>query len=413
MQLIKNSIWNLLGYILPAIATIISFGVIGRTLGLELFGIFSLILAVIGYSSIFDLGLTRSVIREIAIYKNNHEEKKHIISSSSSIVLILGFLSGVAIFLFKNNILIILNIHPNHYHSVLYSLAIVSIIIPIFLLNQIWLSILEGEEKFGILNIYKSFSGAFISLTPAIFLLINPALEYAILGLFISRLFCLITTFFLCKKEILKSGLRPNKRTIKRLFFFGSWITMSNIVSPIMAYFDRFIISNKLGASSVALYAAPAEIISKLSMFPGAFSRAIYPYLSSNRKTEEKKHAKKTITYILCVFNIPIVIIFSLFSQDILKIWLGNSFGSISADVLQILLLGYFFNSLAQIPFSSLQSLGLAKITALVHLIELVPYVILLFSLLKNMGVIGAAYAWSIRMLIDYMILLYLDKKYS
>ncbi|MEM8144999.1 oligosaccharide flippase family protein, partial [Morganella morganii subsp. sibonii] len=88
MQLIKNSIWNLLGYILPAIATIISFGVIGRTLGLELFGIFSLILAVIGYSSIFDLGLTRSVIREIAIYKNNHEEKKHIISSSSSIVLI-------------------------------------------------------------------------------------------------------------------------------------------------------------------------------------------------------------------------------------------------------------------------------------------------------------------------------------
>ncbi|EFE7629566.1 O18ab/O18ac family O-antigen flippase, partial [Escherichia coli] len=53
MSLIKNSFWNLCGYVLPAIVTLPALGIMGRKLGPELFGVFTLALAVVGYASIF------------------------------------------------------------------------------------------------------------------------------------------------------------------------------------------------------------------------------------------------------------------------------------------------------------------------------------------------------------------------
>lgn len=42
-------------------------GFIARSLGLEKFGLFTLAYALVGYAGIFDMGLSRAVIRAIAI----------------------------------------------------------------------------------------------------------------------------------------------------------------------------------------------------------------------------------------------------------------------------------------------------------------------------------------------------------
>lgn len=66
MSLLKNSIWNFGGYIIPTIVALPALGYIARELGAERFGLFALCTAIVGYASIFDAGLTRAVIREIA-----------------------------------------------------------------------------------------------------------------------------------------------------------------------------------------------------------------------------------------------------------------------------------------------------------------------------------------------------------
>ena len=66
---------------------------------------------------------------------------------------------------------------------------------------------------------------------------------------------------------------------------------------------------------------------------------------------------------------------------------------------------GFFFNSLAHIPFAEIQANGNAKLTALIHLLEVIPYLLLLFYLVEKYGVVGAAIAWSVRYTIDFFIL--------
>lgn len=413
MTLLKNSLWNIGGYIIPAIVTVPALGIMGRILGAELFGVYTLALAVVGYASIFDAGLTRAVIREISIFRDNHEEKLKVVATATVLILMLSIFAGVLIFCFSDAITTLLKISSGLHHDVSVALQILSLSIPLFLITQVWLSILEGMERFGVLNIYKSITGTLLSLLPALFIIFKPTLGYAIIGLVIARLLCCVMAFYLCKNIITEAKLSLHKETVRRLFMFGGWITVSNIVSPVMSYFDRFIVSNQLGAQVVAFYTAPSEIISRLSIIPGAFARALFPRLSYAKSAEERSKTKIFISLILLAICLPAIVIGSLLADKIMTVWMGPSFAGTPGTVLTILLVGFLFNSLAQVPFASIQSRGHAKVTAFVHLIELGPYLFLLFYLINSYGIKGAAVAWSIRMLIDFLLLAILDRKFA
>ncbi|HFR2256373.1 TPA: oligosaccharide flippase family protein, partial [Shigella flexneri] len=86
----------------PSLIAIPALGILSRILGTEQFGLFTLAIALVGYASIFDAGLTRAVIREVSIYKNVHKELRAIISTSTVILTILGLIGGSVLFLSSN-----------------------------------------------------------------------------------------------------------------------------------------------------------------------------------------------------------------------------------------------------------------------------------------------------------------------
>jgi O-antigen/teichoic acid export membrane protein len=92
---------------------------------------------------------------------------------------------------------------------------------------------------------------------------------------------------------------------------------------------------------------------------------------------------------------------------------MGPEYAGDAPLVLRILLIGFVFNSVAQIPFSKIQACGYSKTTALVHLIELIPYLLILFFCVKSFGLTGAAIAWAVRVTADFLILEYISSKIS
>lgn len=407
MKIAKNSFFNIAGYIIPGILSIPILGYMARELGIEEFGLFTIILALVGYASIFDVGITRSVIREIAIFKNNEEEVLKIISTSALLVLILGVAAGVLIIVFSSIISELLKVSSYAVENFQYSLMLLSLSIPLFLLTQIWCSLLEGREEFLKLNIFKTISSTLVVLLPAIGLMLDSSLLSAVIGLLISRVISIILVLWFCKEYIVK--LKFHKDTFKRLINFGGWIAVSNIISPIMSYFDRFILANKVGSNVVGFYTGPSEAISRIGIFPNAIARTIFPMLSD--KEADNKQIKK-ISYLLVFLSIvPFGIIAAYFAENILDLWLGSQFALKSTLIFQVLVLGLIFNSIAQVPFTSIQAQGGSKVTAILHLFEVIPYVLLLLYLIQYYGLLGAAWAWTIRMFVDMGLLIFLDQK--
>jgi O-antigen/teichoic acid export membrane protein len=144
MPLIKNSIWNILAVIIPTIIAIPVLGVLARKLGIELFGVFTLVFALMGYASIFDAGFSRAVVREIALERKSPLVIKNVLFTASTFIFLLGLLAALLLFFFSSGLTLLLNVSNVYYEDVTYSLKLVSFIIPVFLFTLIWLSYLEG-----------------------------------------------------------------------------------------------------------------------------------------------------------------------------------------------------------------------------------------------------------------------------
>jgi len=72
--------------------------------------------------------------------------------------------------------------------------------------------------------------------------------------------------------------------------------------------------------------------------------------------------------------------------------------------------LGIMFNGLAQMPLAAIHARGETKIVALVHLSELIIYIPLLFFFISIFGITGAAMAWVLRAVVDFILMFYFAK---
>lgn len=405
MSLIKHSGWNMVGMVVPTIIAIPILGIMARKMGVESFGLFTLLFSLIGYASIFDIGISRAVTRMIALYRNDKNVSNEIMSTSSWSIIALSIISALILFFLSAQITKWLNVTDNYYSDTILSIRIMAFSIPLFLLTQIWLGYLEGLESFAIINKQKVFTSSLMSILPLIGLYIHNSLSSAVIGLLIARFFTCIIVFFITKKNNVALFKTFNFNILKKLLSFGGWLTASNIISPIMVYFDRFILSNISGADVVAKYTAPSDLVNRLGIIPGSIAKALFPKLTLNNDSYKQG------LFLLGISAFIMILPLFIFANDILTIWLGKEYSGLPATILQILLVGFFFNSLAQAPFASIQAKGYSKITAYVHLVEVVPYLVILYLLINLLGVTGVAVAWSVRVTVDFFILSAISKK--
>jgi Na+-driven multidrug efflux pump len=86
-----------------------------------------------------------------------------------------------------------------------------------------------------------------------------------------------------------------------------------------------------------------------------------------------------------------------------LRLWLGADFSDQATALTRVLLLAFGVNALAQIPFTALQAVGKVRHVALLHGVELLPYALYwYFFAISWMGLVGAAWAWLVRSIVDY-----------
>ena len=75
-MLLRNSIWNLTGLALPTLVALATVPILIHYLGLEGFGVITLIGSVVGYFGVLDLNLTAGSIKYLAQFHAQQEEVK-------------------------------------------------------------------------------------------------------------------------------------------------------------------------------------------------------------------------------------------------------------------------------------------------------------------------------------------------
>lgn len=406
-MIIKNTVLNAAGLVIPGLLFIPAAAYLARTLGVEQFGLLLLMYAMLGYSGIFDAGMTRAVIRKIAQSKTKDEDD-FIMGTALGAVLVISAIPVFLVLFFSDDIAVWLKVSENYTADTVAGLKLLALVVPLFLITVVAFSYLEGKEEFLKLSFYKVITGAVMATAPAIAVYNDASLVSAVLGLLGARIFTASLAIFSLNMSIGITNLKFDKKVLIDLVTFGGWISLSNIISPVMVYMDRFILSNSVGAASVAFYNAPSDLIDKISVLPGALARTIFPLFSRlGSHIEYEKKIYFGLVFVLIILLTPLF----LMAESILDLWLGEPYGLQSSFILKILIIGFFFNALAQIPFAAIQAKGHSRFTALLHLTEVAPYLLLLFYLVDILGLVGAAYAWAARVIIDFFCLLFFSRR--
>ncbi len=413
MSIRKNTIWNLFGSASPMLIGVVSLPYLLHNIGVEKLGVLTMVWTLIGYFSVFDFGLGRALTHKVATLRLQGQENS--LAGAIKFGLLLMFLTGVVGTLIVVIILGIggvewLNFSKEIYDDAFVAMIIAAVSIPITTITSGLKGVLEGFEEFKIANILRFLLGLSSFLSPVLSVyVLGSNLTYIVLLLIVSRLIIMILHVIgvwglLPADKLTKYNHKEDK---KDLFVFGAWMTVSNVVSPLMVVADRFVISHVVGASMVAYYTVPSEFLIRLLVIPSALTAALFPVFTQKICIDITKtkilywHSLQTIASVM----LPLVIIIVFGSHFGLSVWLGEDFAGHSYIVVNILAVGVLFNSLAQIPHSVIQANGNVKLTSLIHLSEFVLYVPMLFILLFKFGIIGAAVTWALRALIDLIVL--------
>jgi O-antigen/teichoic acid export membrane protein len=200
-------------------------------------------------------------------------------------------------------------------------------------------------------------------------------------------------------------AIRPD--VVMPLLRVGGWMTVSNIVTPIMAYLDRFFIGALLPVAAVAYYVTPSEAVTKLSIIPAAAVGVLFPAFAESFTRDRTRTARlfdRSVRAVVIVL-FPAVLILVTLAAEVLRTWVGPEFARAGSSILQWLAVGVLINAVGFVSFGVLQGVGRPDLTGKSHLIELPLYGILIWLLGRSLGLVGFAVAWTLRVLLDTVIL--------
>jgi O-antigen/teichoic acid export membrane protein len=404
----KNTLFNLIGYLIPILFAIGLIPLLLTGLGKERFGILNLVWIVIGYFSFFDFGLGRSLTKIVSekIGLNQLTQVPKIFWSSLILMFFISLLISLLAVLFIPSLLNeYLNISENLKAETYEIFFMVSLSVPIITTSAGLRGVIEAYQRFDVVNVIRVFLGILTFLGPLIVLVFTNSLYWIVVFLIIVRLIVWLIYFFFnvkLNKEIIKE-IKFNFASIKPLMRFGFWISIANLIGPLILYSDRFLIGAFVSAVAITYYAVPYEIITKLLIIPTALVTVLFPVFSISfaiKPDESKNLLIRGIKYVfLIVF--PIVVLVITFAEEGMTLWVGAEFSAKSAPILQILSVGILMNCLSLIPNIFFQGTGKPKIPTLINLVELPFYLLFMWLMIKNFNIIGAAVAYLIMAFLD------------
>lgn len=413
----KNILLNLAGSGIPLIVALWAMPFLLHSYGNEKFGVLSIVWALIGYFSIFDLGMGRALTKLVAerLAANKKNEIDDLVGTALVALMVMGLCAIIfVIFLAPWVAKSILKLNGDLMLDGVYSIKILSIGLPFVMASSAMVGLLEAHEKFSTTNTLKTVTGVLNFIGPSIVTIWSVDLICATLILVAIRIAVTIAYAYFCVKNSIINSIIPKKFEIKKILTYGGWITVSNIISPLMVQMDRFVVSAVLGVAVLSYYVIPVDLINRLIFIPAALTGVLFPKFSGlwcNNKNAGILLYNKSIKMMALViipfcamayFLAPIAIGYMVDDREFIK----NS-----EPIIKILIAGYFFNSMAQIPYITLQSAGYPSVTAKIHLLEAPIYMLGTIILLNYCGIVGAAIGWSLRMCVDSVVLFYFVSK--
>lgn len=411
---------NLLSLGAPLVGAVVSIPILLRHLSPEAFSLLGLYWIIIGYSNVFELGMGRSVTRQLSRADATDEgHSRAVIGVGLLIGLGFGIVAGVLAWsslplVFGRFIDVPSVLEAENRRAIIW----IGACVPAVVLSSVLIGILEAWRRFGTIACVRIPSGLALFIVPAVLASLGFGLAEIMLGIAAVRFALVILLAISIETTLPKSVLWPrlDLSVSRDLLSFGGWLSLSALIGPVLVYLDRFILSWAQGLAATAIYTPPFEAVVRFLVIPSAVVGVMFPRMVSEARSAGRAERNLWLEangYVVALV-LPVTLGFLLAGEQVFSLWLGRS--GVGADQLHvisqlaaILSVGLLINALAHIPQAHIQAHGLAHWTALLHVAELACYLFYAPILILHFGLAGAAWSWLLRSMLSAIALFFLS----
>ncbi|GAB7522216.1 oligosaccharide flippase family protein [Paraburkholderia sp. 2C] len=416
-SILKNVGINFIGLILPTFVSLVTVPAYIKALGVERYGVVSLVWVLIGYFGILDLGMSMAAQNQIskARASADKEECARVFWSATWLNLGTGAIGGLLIY-FGTFIYTAYfsKVPPELHHEVISALPWLALAIPIANVSWVFAGAISGAEKFGSYNTNQTIGTFLFQLLPLFAAWwIAPTLPNVLAAAVAARI---IAALMLGRSALrvleIRKILPPQFGVAKGLFSFGGWMLVTSTLQLVGDSMDRVLVGSALGARFVTYYSVPQNLVWRLGVIPSAMMRTLFPRLSALNRENADRVLRQSIEFLNGVFT-PVMLVAMLVLEPFLHLWVGNEVASAGAPVGRILIIFVWLTGQSNLARIMIQAQVHPAVAARVSIIETPLFAGAIWAGVHYFGLTGAAIAVAARGFFDYFVLLRLSRVHA
>ncbi len=389
---------NLAGMAIPAFVSLCTIPYIVRQLGHDSYGVFTLVMAIIGYFAFLDINVTAGSVKFVAEHNARGERHElHAVISFGALIYCLIGASGALLIYFLAEWL------TQFVFSIPIDMAPLAVrVLQIaawgffFSQLQVYLnSIPQSLKRFDVSAALEMFFGTTIPLLTVALLMLGYGLSEIVTLRVLASIINVLLLLILIPRLIPDfCWVSPTRNIAHKVGAFSGYAYLSRIATMTYAHADKLIIGGLVGMSALTFYVVPSTLVSRVLGLTFRLASVLYPVASELGAVND--HARLVRLYVsstryLTYLNIYFALMISLFAYPILYWWIGEEFADQGRWVTVIMAIALLFDSLTHLPSLFNDGLGHPKTTGCFALVRAGIGVMLLVALTHRFGIIGAA----------------------
>lgn len=354
-SLIRNTLFNVLGYCWTMVLGFLVTPVLIHFTGLRDYGLYILLGTLLSWIWILDLGLSTAATRFLSIYASSGEERRYSKCLSTTIVVksIVGLAISALVLVATGPISRLMGFtDPAHDNLIL---QIMTLTHAISNLSQALNAGLAARQRMDIPNRI----GLALSIPITAMSVLTLVFGWGLPGFLAANLISSLIYLALSWRSLIKycpHGNAPSFRFSldewRQMLSFSKKQTINRLADSILATADRLALGNQLQA--VSLYQLGATIVGRIREFTALTVSAAIPAGADLYAREDWAGMNQLFqrgTKYLLLLGLPLMTYAALFAEEVLTLWIGNPLPE-SAWIIRLLAPGYTLNVVAAMAAS-------------------------------------------------------------
>ncbi|MBX9604815.1 MAG: oligosaccharide flippase family protein [Gammaproteobacteria bacterium] len=396
--LLRNSLSNFVGGLIPALATLVTVPVVIGHLGAVQYGIFVLLTSVVGYFSMLDINVSAGSTKYLSEYhaRGEHQRASEVVSCGALIYLAIGLVGCICLFFGAAWVLRRFFDLPGEFRATTVTALEIGGVAFLFGQLQAYLiSVPQALLRYDISARYESLFGVLVSVVTMGVAIAGGGLVAIMLArTALSLLNCVLLLAAVRSLMPLLSWRLPPRGMVSAILSFSGFAYLSRIAAVTYQNADKLIIGALADMRSVALFSVPFMLANRVFGMVYRLGHALFPLtsaLASQGRQDELRATYLVATRYMVYLNACLCVLLCLFAREVLHYWAGHEFGVSSARILTLVALAVFIDSLTNLPSLVNDGLGRPRNTGLFAVARAALAVVAVYALVLAYGVEGAA----------------------